>query len=444
MPDLYGQPLVARASSPRRVGRLDQVAGVRLVTLGDGVERGVRVLEFRTGTGFEFDVVVDRAFDIGRCEHAGRALAWTSATGLRRPVVLRAGGPRLLPQLRRRPADHLRARPRAVHGRGHRRAVPLPAEADRDVRPARPRLEPPGAAGRLRRALGRRRVRAVRRGRGAPGGRLRRAAPPAPPCRGARRRVAARRSATRSSTSVTTGRRTCCSTTSTSAGRSSTRVGAARPRDGGRAARRPSRRGLRRDPGARGAATSSRSSSTSSPPRPTGACPSRSSTARLGLGAYEVFRRDQLPHHFVWRMLGEGTYVVGIEPCTNRTAGRLDARTRGELIELDAGREPLATSSSSARSSARPSSTRSPAAFGRSRTPDDDATDSAPGAIRETGVVRRRGGDRHEPRRTGRGRREGAGPCARAGHRSADRRALHHRQSRWTRDARARRARQPT
>jgi hypothetical protein len=36
-------------------------------------------------------------------------------------------------------------------------------------------------------------------------------------------------------------------------------------------------------------------------------------------------------------MLGEGTYVVGIEPCTNRTAGRLDARARGELIELAAG-----------------------------------------------------------------------------------------------------------
>jgi hypothetical protein len=57
----------------------------------------------------------------------------------------------------------------------------------------------------------------------------------------------------------------------------------------------------------------------------------------LGLGVYEIFRRDQLPHHFVWRMLGEGTYVVGIEPCTNRTAGRLDARARGELIELEAG-----------------------------------------------------------------------------------------------------------
>ena len=56
-----------------------------------------------------------------------------------------------------------------------------------------------------------------------------------------------------------------------------------------------------------------------------------------GLGAYEVFRADQLPWLWVWRMLGEGTYVVGIEPATNRTAGRLDARERGELIELGPG-----------------------------------------------------------------------------------------------------------
>jgi hypothetical protein len=57
----------------------------------------------------------------------------------------------------------------------------------------------------------------------------------------------------------------------------------------------------------------------------------------LGLGAYEVYNRDQLPYHFSWRMLGEGTYVVGIEPCTNRPAGRLDARARGELIALAPG-----------------------------------------------------------------------------------------------------------
>src|SRR5256885_1123956 len=76
---------LTRADLLRRVGRIDQVAGVRLVTLGDGTERGVRLLEFRTGTGFEFDVVVDRAFDVGRCEHAGRALGWQSAVGFAGP-----------------------------------------------------------------------------------------------------------------------------------------------------------------------------------------------------------------------------------------------------------------------------------------------------------------------------------------------------------------------
>src|SRR5256885_14240254 len=83
---------LTRADLLRRVGRLGQVAGVRLVTLGDGIERGVRLLEFRTGTGFEFDVVVDRAFDVGRCEHAGRALGWQSAPGFAGPWFYESEG----------------------------------------------------------------------------------------------------------------------------------------------------------------------------------------------------------------------------------------------------------------------------------------------------------------------------------------------------------------
>ncbi len=84
MPTLFGTNF-SRHEVLRRLGRLDQVAGVRLVTLGDGAERGVRVLEFRTGSGFEFDVVVDRAFDIGRAEHRGMALAYQSPTGFAGP-----------------------------------------------------------------------------------------------------------------------------------------------------------------------------------------------------------------------------------------------------------------------------------------------------------------------------------------------------------------------
>ena len=81
MPRLHGREYT-RTELLRRVGRLDQVAGVRLVTLGDGPGRGVRVLEFRTGGGLGFDVLVDRAFDVGRCELDGWPLAWQSNPGI--------------------------------------------------------------------------------------------------------------------------------------------------------------------------------------------------------------------------------------------------------------------------------------------------------------------------------------------------------------------------
>jgi hypothetical protein len=57
----------------------------------------------------------------------------------------------------------------------------------------------------------------------------------------------------------------------------------------------------------------------------------------LGLGVYQVFRVGQLPHHTVWRMMGEDTYALAMEPSTNRDAGRRDAKERGELLHLEPG-----------------------------------------------------------------------------------------------------------
>lgn len=84
MTHLYGQPMSRRALA-ERTGALSQFAGVRLMTLGDGVERGVRQLEFRTGTGLRFTVLIDRAMDIAECEHSGRAVGWHSPSGFRHP-----------------------------------------------------------------------------------------------------------------------------------------------------------------------------------------------------------------------------------------------------------------------------------------------------------------------------------------------------------------------
>ena len=93
-----------------------------------------------------------------------------------------------------------------------------------------------------------------------------------------------------------------------------------------------------RGPGGARIATPRRASSTSLPRSPPEPCRWRLVNRTLGLrGVPEVFRIDQLPHHTVWRMLGEGTYACGLEPSTNRDAGRFDARERGELQWLEPG-----------------------------------------------------------------------------------------------------------
>ncbi|MBO0703317.1 MAG: aldose 1-epimerase family protein [Candidatus Dormibacteraeota bacterium] len=66
-------------------GDLAVVGGVRAVTLDDGPERGIRALQFRTGGGLTFEVLVDRALDIGRAEFDDLSVGWVSPTGFRHP-----------------------------------------------------------------------------------------------------------------------------------------------------------------------------------------------------------------------------------------------------------------------------------------------------------------------------------------------------------------------
>ena len=84
MVKLHGRSYTRRELSAHS-GMLSQFAGVRLSTFENGVERGVRQLEFRTGTGLRFTVLVDRALDIAECEHKGRAIGWASPSGFRHP-----------------------------------------------------------------------------------------------------------------------------------------------------------------------------------------------------------------------------------------------------------------------------------------------------------------------------------------------------------------------
>ena len=70
---------------------------------------------------------------------------------------------------------------------------------------------------------------------------------------------------------------------------------------------------------------------------PEGTVPVAVVNRRLALGVYQLYRLDQFPFHIMWRMLGESVYAVAMEPTTNRDAGRLDARARDELAFLQPG-----------------------------------------------------------------------------------------------------------
>lgn len=65
----------------RRVGNMDQIAGVRMVTLEDGNERPNRAAVFHTGSGLEFTVMLDRCLDISAASFCGKAMGWRSVCG---------------------------------------------------------------------------------------------------------------------------------------------------------------------------------------------------------------------------------------------------------------------------------------------------------------------------------------------------------------------------
>jgi len=65
----------------KRMGDLWQVGGVRRVTLREGLWEGSEAVIFRTGTGFSFWALPSRGLDISHAEYRGIPLAWLSASG---------------------------------------------------------------------------------------------------------------------------------------------------------------------------------------------------------------------------------------------------------------------------------------------------------------------------------------------------------------------------
>lgn len=93
--ELFGKNVTPDALR-RRVGNMDQVAGIRTVQLDDGNERPARAAIIRTGAGLEVTVLPDRCMDIASAYYQGQAMGWRSTVGDVAPQYYEAPGLRWL------------------------------------------------------------------------------------------------------------------------------------------------------------------------------------------------------------------------------------------------------------------------------------------------------------------------------------------------------------
>ena len=92
---MYGSDW-SRQDILRRVGQMGQVAGIKLVEAADGRERGSRILQVWTGSGLFFHVLADRALDVSVCRYKGIPLVWMSSVGEVHPAYYEPQGMGLL------------------------------------------------------------------------------------------------------------------------------------------------------------------------------------------------------------------------------------------------------------------------------------------------------------------------------------------------------------
>ena len=75
-----------------RIGSMRQVAGIRRAELEDGKGRGMRILDVNNGSGLNFTVYPDRGMDIGEASFKGIPVAWITPNGPVAPQFYDAGG----------------------------------------------------------------------------------------------------------------------------------------------------------------------------------------------------------------------------------------------------------------------------------------------------------------------------------------------------------------
>ena len=88
---LYGKNWTRREIEAR-VGRLEQIGGLRRLTLTEGAAAGVELIQVRTGAGLSYYVSPMRGLDISLTEFGGVPISWQSPNGDAHPAFYDARG----------------------------------------------------------------------------------------------------------------------------------------------------------------------------------------------------------------------------------------------------------------------------------------------------------------------------------------------------------------
>jgi hypothetical protein len=89
--NLYGREW-SRRELEARLGRIEQIGGLRRVQLTEGKENGVEEIQVRTGAGLAYSVLPSRGLDIGLAEFKGAPLSWLSQNGEVNPTFFDGRG----------------------------------------------------------------------------------------------------------------------------------------------------------------------------------------------------------------------------------------------------------------------------------------------------------------------------------------------------------------
>ncbi|MCG3199292.1 MAG: aldose 1-epimerase family protein [Candidatus Omnitrophica bacterium] len=85
MVDIFGRRQTRRALL-ERVSDMRQLGGIRRLEQTDGPGKGSGIARLETGSGFSFDVLLDRGMDVGAASYRGASLVWLSPAGYAHPA----------------------------------------------------------------------------------------------------------------------------------------------------------------------------------------------------------------------------------------------------------------------------------------------------------------------------------------------------------------------